>query len=50
MDDAEQLWELILSRHRESILDAFHSLNSEEQGLVVKHLQRITSEDGWHPE
>ena len=50
MDDSEKLWDLILSRHPESILDAFQLLTGDEQEQVVNHLQRMTSEEGWHPE
>jgi hypothetical protein len=50
MDDAEKLWDMLLSRHPESILDAFHSLSSDEQGHVINHLKKMTSEEGWHSE
>lgn len=50
MDDAEKLWDMLLSRDPESIRTAFQSLSHDEQGHVLKHLKRMTSEEGWHSE
>ncbi len=30
--------------------NAFEQLEPEEQGAVLEHLQRMSSEPGWHPE
>jgi len=50
VDDVEKLWEMLLSRHPESILEAFHSLSGADQQQVINHMVRMTSEEGWHPE
>lgn len=50
MDDLEALWEGLLSRQPERIRDAYQSLAREEQLAVFIHLQRMTTETGWHPE
>ena len=50
VDNVEMLWEMLLSRHHASILEAFQSLSSEEQEQVLNHLVRMTTEEGWHPE
>jgi predicted Zn-ribbon and HTH transcriptional regulator len=50
VDDVESLWEMLLSRHPVSILEAFQSLSSEEKEQVLNHLVRMTKEEGWHPE
>ncbi|MBP9040313.1 MAG: hypothetical protein KBF64_00920 [Anaerolineaceae bacterium] len=46
----EQAWDGILSRDRERILNTFHSLDAESQKTVFNHLNRMASEEGWHPE
>lgn len=50
MDDVEKLWDMLLSRQPESVLDAFHSLSSDDQEQIINHLVKMTSEEGWHPE
>lgn len=49
-DDLERLWDQLLSRQPEQIRQAFQSLQPGEQTAVMAHLQRMASEDGWHPE
>jgi hypothetical protein len=48
--DPETLWESLLSRQPEQVRAAFNSLDPGGQKLVLEHLQRMTGEDGWHPE
>jgi hypothetical protein len=49
-DDLELLWDHLLSRQPELVRQAFQSLQPGEQAAVLQHLQRMASEDGWHPE
>jgi hypothetical protein len=46
----EALWEAILSRDAPRILETWHRLNREERTSLLAHLERMVSEDGWHPE
>ena len=46
----EQLWDRLLSREPEKILQAFGELDQAERGLILTHLQRMTTEPDWHPE
>ncbi len=46
----ETLWERLLSRNAELIRSAFEKLKPEEQQIVLDHLERMSSEPGWHPE
>ena len=43
----ETFWAEILSKDREKILAAMHSLSEEEQRAVVEHLTRMAFETGW---
>jgi hypothetical protein len=47
---AEEIWDAILSRETSRILSTWRALNQEEQNSVLSHLERMVSEDGWHPE
>jgi hypothetical protein len=49
-DSPDDLWDAILSREPERIMETWNRLNREEQTSVLEHLERMTSEDGWHPE
>jgi len=46
----EKVWGDLLSRDAQKIANSFASLDSESQKTVLDHLQRMLSEDGWHPE
>ncbi len=46
----EQLWDNLLSREIEQIKTSFQHLNQSDRISVIEHLNRMTSEDGWHPE
>ncbi|MCU0488474.1 MAG: hypothetical protein MUE67_05945 [Anaerolineales bacterium] len=46
----EELWENLLSRQPELIRPVFVRLAVEEQSEVIAHLQRMSSEAGWHIE
>jgi NADH:ubiquinone oxidoreductase subunit E len=49
-DPFETLWTEILSRQEERIKAAFSRLSEEEQETVITHLNKMVSEEGWHPE
>ena len=44
------LWDAILSRQPDRIRAAFQALNPAAQSALSAHLERMVSEDGWHPE
>jgi hypothetical protein len=46
----ELFWTEILSREVERVLAAYTPLSEEEKENVSAHLQRMVSEEGWHPE
>ena len=46
----EDLWDALLSRQPEQVRAAFRSLEPDLQHSVLAHLQRMTSEPGWHLE
>ena len=46
----ERLWDNLLSREPDKIKSTFHHLNQSECSAVIEHLNRMTLEDGWHPE
>jgi hypothetical protein len=46
----EQLWDNLLSREIEKIKSSFQHLNQSDRIAVIEHLNRMTTEDGWHPE
>ncbi len=46
----ETTWDSLLSRDPARILLAFAALDTASQQVVRDHLQRMCSEDGWHPE
>jgi len=49
-DALELFWDHILSRQPGLIRTAFASLDKPSQNEVLAHLQRMASEEGWHPE
>ena len=46
----EKLWDALLSREPETIRKAFANLDGQNQKVVLAHLQKMTSEPGWHHE
>ena len=46
----EQLWDNLLSREFGLIKSSFQNLNQSDRNSVREHLNRMTIEDGWHPE
>ena len=50
VDPLELFWNEILSRHPEKVRAAFIGLDTETKQAVLVHLERMTSESGWHPE
>jgi hypothetical protein len=46
----EQLWDNLLSREIEKIESSFRNLNKADRIAVIEHLNRMTTEGGWHPE
>lgn len=49
-DPLEVLWNKILSRNAKQVRAAYASLDPASQTEVLQHLQRMATEDGWHPE
>jgi hypothetical protein len=49
-DPFETLWTEILSRQEERVKAAYSLLSEEEQETVIAHLNKMVSEEGWHPE
>ncbi len=50
MDPLERLWDQLLSREPEVVRGAFGGLSARERRDVLAHLERMVSEEGWHPE
>ena len=50
IDPLEILWNSLLSRNAKRIRSVFAGLDKASQGEVLKHLKRMTTEEGWHPE
>ncbi len=46
----ETVWDAILSRNPGWIVTAFKELDPDEQENILKHLERMTKEEGWHIE
>ncbi len=49
-DFLENLWRDLLSRDAVKVQEAFSHLETQEQQAILKHLERMEVEDGWHPE
>ena len=45
----ELLWDRLLSREPDKIKSTIQHLNVSERNAVIEHLNRMTTEDGWHP-
>ena len=46
----ESVWDGILCRQRERIIQTYQALDAENQLVVKNHLQSMTTGSGWHPE
>lgn len=46
---SEDIWGMILSQNEEKIREIYKLLSEEETLYVTNHLQRMCSEEGWHP-
>ena len=49
-DAITQFWDALLSREPERIRRIFQPLDPATRKSVIDHLQRMASEEGWHPE
>ena len=49
-DELEDLWDGLLSRRVELILNVYNALDDESKTAVVLHLRRMSTEKDWHPE
>jgi hypothetical protein len=49
MNSNKDIWGAILSRDDQKITETIKSLSDEEMEIVIEHLHRMISEDGWHP-
>ena len=49
-DELENLWDNLLSRNPEQIIEVFNALDEVHQRNVLDHLIRMVDEPGWHPE
>ena len=45
----EILWDDLLSEQPETIRTAFAALDKTDQNMVLTHLERMASEEGWQP-
>ncbi len=46
----EKFWDQILSRDPERIREAYQNLTGKEQQALIQHLNRMSTENDWHPE
>lgn len=46
----EKTWDAILSRKPETIRSTFLHLDPSSQKVVMEHLKKMATEEGWHPE
>ncbi|GAP10392.1 hypothetical protein BECAL_01559 [Bellilinea caldifistulae] len=49
-DSLELFWDNLLSRNPAQIEKAFLELDKHSKQAIIAHLQKMTSEPGWHPE
>lgn len=50
LDSIDHLWYALLSRQVDLVRKAYHSLQEDEKQAILKHLQQMASQEGWHPE
>ena len=46
----EQIWDGILSREEDRIRQTYLALDKNSRIIVLEHIKKMTSEQGWHPE
>jgi hypothetical protein len=46
----EHTWDGILSCDAQKVASVYTALSVENQKVVLKHLQKMAHEPGWHPE
>lgn len=46
----EKTWDSLLSRDPQQIQNTFAALDPASQKVVVSHLKKMVSEEGWHSE
>lgn len=46
----EETWGALLSRDRVEVLRAYHALDPQSRLLVLNHLTKMATEEGWHAE
>lgn len=46
----EKTWDAILSRKPKTIRSTFSHLDPSSQKVVMEHLKKMATEEGWHPE
>ena len=44
----EEFWDAILSRNPNKIITAFKALPDQDKRNVIRHLNKMSTEDGWH--
>jgi len=49
IDYLQQFWDDLLSRQPERIRESFAGLDADTRQAVIEHLNRMASEEGWHP-
>jgi len=49
MKTSKDIWSKILSQKIDVITNVFNAIGKKEKSIVLDHLHRITSENGWHP-
>ena len=46
----EKTWDAILSRKPDTIRSTFSHLDPSSQKVVMEHLKKMATEEGWHAE
>ncbi len=46
----EETWSALLSRDKGEVLRVFRALDVESRKIVVQHLTKMSTQEGWHPE
>lgn len=46
----EKTWGAILSRNEDEIERVYLTLDEDSRKVLLHHLEKMASEDGWHPE
>lgn len=46
----EETWSALLSRDKGEVVRVFRALDVESRKVVVQHLTKMSTQEGWHPE